>query len=84
MPLPAPLTSFVGHERELAAVRRRLRDPAGRLLTLTGPAGVGKTRLAFNLQFQSKDKTLTDDEADAAFKNILQAVEKHFDAELRA
>lgn len=44
----------------------------------------GKKSLAFNLQFQSKDKTLTDDEADAAFKNILQAVEKHFDAELRA
>ncbi|SFA89372.1 phenylalanine--tRNA ligase subunit beta [Selenomonas ruminantium] len=44
----------------------------------------GKKSLAFNLQFQSKDKTLTDEEADTAFNNILKAVEKQFGAELRA
>jgi predicted ATPase/transcriptional regulator with XRE-family HTH domain len=45
--LPAPLTSFVGRERELAAVRRL--QAGTRLLTLAGPGGCGKTRLALEL-----------------------------------
>ena len=40
----APATSFVGREREVALVRASL--AAGRLVTLVGPGGVGKTRLA--------------------------------------
>ncbi|MGC7095490.1 BTAD domain-containing putative transcriptional regulator [Amycolatopsis lurida] len=42
--LPAPLTELVGREEEVGEVRRLL--AANRLVTLTGPGGVGKTRLA--------------------------------------
>jgi predicted ATPase/tetratricopeptide (TPR) repeat protein len=44
--LPAQLTPFIGRERELAKVAKRLADPKCRLLTLVGPGGSGKTRLA--------------------------------------
>ena len=46
-PLPAPLTSFVGRESELSEAAALLAD--ARLLTLTGPGGAGKTRLALQL-----------------------------------
>ena len=45
--IPAPLTSFVGREAELAAVGREL--AACRLVSLVGPGGVGKTRLAIEV-----------------------------------
>src|SRR3712207_2329604 len=42
--LPLELSSFVGREKEISEVKRWLKDT--RLLTLTGPGGCGKTRLA--------------------------------------
>ncbi len=45
--LPGPLTRFVGRETELAEVTALLAE--ARLLTLTGPGGAGKTRLALRL-----------------------------------
>nr|HMN31008.1 AAA family ATPase [Caldilineaceae bacterium] len=44
--LPRPLTALVGRTTELAQIRQQLLDPACRLLTLLGPGGMGKTRLA--------------------------------------
>jgi predicted ATPase/DNA-binding SARP family transcriptional activator len=48
---PIPQTSFIGRDTELAELERRMRE--GRLITLTGPGGVGKTRLALEVAHKS-------------------------------
>lgn len=47
--LPRPLTTFVGRQAETQSVRTLLEDSNIRLVTLTGPGGVGKTGLAVHV-----------------------------------
>src|ERR1700733_10388201 len=44
--LPVQRTAFIGRDEERAAIKAQLLNPAVRTLTLTGPGGTGKTRLA--------------------------------------
>jgi predicted ATPase len=46
---PAPPTGIIGRDDEIAAVGALLRDPAVHLVTLIGPGGIGKTRLALEV-----------------------------------
>lgn len=53
--LPLEPSSFVGREAELEQVEGYLRDDAARLVTLLGPGGIGKTRLALRAATDVKD-----------------------------
>lgn len=54
--LPAATTPLVGRSPELAQIGRLLHDPRCRLLTLTGPGGIGKTRLAVEVARQQHER----------------------------
>ncbi len=53
--IPVPPTALIGRERELAFAQQILADPRSRLLTLTGPGGVGKTRLSLEIAHHLAD-----------------------------
>jgi predicted ATPase/DNA-binding NarL/FixJ family response regulator len=57
--LPIPLTSLLGRERETAFLHELLRQPGVRLVTITGPGGVGKTSLALRVAHELEN-TFTD------------------------
>lgn len=54
--LPTPLTALVGRTEEVRTCKAALEHPRTRLLTLTGPGGVGKTRLALALAEQLRPR----------------------------
>jgi predicted ATPase len=54
--LPTQTSAFVGRDAEVRAIRARLDDPATRLVTLTGPGGTGKTRLALRVAADQIDR----------------------------
>jgi predicted ATPase/DNA-binding XRE family transcriptional regulator/Tfp pilus assembly protein PilF len=54
--LPDPGTPLIGREREAEVVLHLLSQSSGRLLTLTGPGGVGKTRLALHTVRRIRDR----------------------------
>jgi predicted ATPase len=47
--LPASLTPFIGRQGQIIQLHRMVTGPSCRLVTLTGPGGVGKTRLALKV-----------------------------------
>jgi predicted ATPase len=55
-PPPVPLTSFIGRDQELATLSALLQRPDVRLVTLTGPGGIGKTRLALQVVDRLRDQ----------------------------
>jgi len=55
-PLPVSTTTLVGREQAIGEVADMLTPPGGRLVTLTGPGGVGKTRLAVAVGERLRDR----------------------------
>ncbi len=54
--LPQQATEFLGRDAELAAIHLMLESPTTRLLTVTGPGGAGKTRIALQVAADELDR----------------------------
>ena len=81
--LPAQTSTFIGRETELGHLRDMIENSHVRLLTLRGPAGTGKTRLAIRLAFELVDRFAdgvffvdisSEREVDGAFAALARAV----------
>lgn len=85
------LAMVVANELNSAEIEKAIVKSAGPLLkdirlfdVYTGEqVAVGQKSLAFSLQFQSADKTLTDEEIDQYYSAVLETLEKNFAAKLR-
>ncbi|HTU40647.1 MAG TPA: protein kinase [Candidatus Aquilonibacter sp.] len=53
--MPVQRTAFIGREQEMSDLRQLLRHEDARLVTLTGPGGIGKTRLALQVACEISD-----------------------------
>lgn len=81
--LPAPSTPFFGRSAELAYIAQCLADPTCRLLTILGPGGVGKTRLAIQAASEQAAQfahgvgfvSLTAVQGDLWVSSVLQALQ---------
>lgn len=73
-PLPQPDTPLIGRERELKDLARLLFHEGCRLISLIGPGGIGKTRLALALTLQADD-TLDDGAVFVALQGVSDAGE---------
>jgi tetratricopeptide (TPR) repeat protein/transcriptional regulator with XRE-family HTH domain len=64
--LPAPVTSIIGRADEIAAVSRMVTRGPARLVMITGPGGVGKSRLALEVGWRVADRFERVDTVDAS------------------